>query len=239
MNLEQIMESPGMWLACSLIIICILVQAIGFVRIGLKGSKSLGMDQSRVKQGIKAAMLTSVGPSLAQVVILVSMLAVLGTPNSFMRINDIGAPRSELTQIGNAAAVYGVEVGTGSFTTEVFTAALWSMAIVNGGWMIVALLSAKKMGTLVDKLNTRFSPKWVKMVMSGSMMGIFAYLLSNSVYSSSKINGLDLTAALTAIVCMMFIKALFRKNKTVQSISLGVAMIIGVIVAGVINNMVI
>ena len=235
MNLEQIMESPGMWLACSLIIICILVQAIGFVRIGLKGSKSLGMDQSRVKQGIKAAMLTSVGPSLAQVVILVSMLAVLGTPNSFMRINDIGAPRSELTQIGNAAAVYGVEVGTGSFTTEVFTAALWSMAIVNGGWMIVALLSAKKMGTLVDKLNTRFSPKWVKMVMSGSMMGIFAYLLSNSVYSSSKINGLNLTA----IVCMILIKALFRKNKTVQSISLGVAMIIGVIVAGVINNMVI
>lgn len=44
-----------------------------------------------------------------------------------MRIIDIGAPRSELTQLANAASLYGVEVGGIGFDLEVFSAALWAM----------------------------------------------------------------------------------------------------------------
>ena len=235
-EMTQIIESPGMWVACSVIVIMILVQAIGFVKIGLKGSRDLGMNQNQVKQGMKAAMITTIAPTLTQVIILVSLLAALGTPNAFMRVIDIGAPRSELTQLANAASVYGVEVGGEGYNLEVFSAALWAMAVVNGGWMLVALLTAKKMGVMVDTMNKRFAPKWVKGLMSGSMIGLFAYLLSNNIMGSSSNRPMYILAAAIGAVSMFSMKKIFAKNKTLLATSLGLSMIVGVIITGLINT---
>lgn len=236
MEFNQIIESPGMWVACSIIVIMILIQAIGFVRIGLKASRDLNMNQEQVKEGMKAAMITTIAPTLTQIVILVSLLAALGTPNAFMRVIDIGAPRSELTQLANAASVYGVEVGGAGYDLEVFSAALWAMAVVNGGWMLVALLTAKRMGVMVESMNKRFNPKWVKGLMSGSMVGLFAYLLTNNVVGSSSNRPLYILAAGVGAVSMVLMKKAFAKNKTLLATSLGLSMIVGVVVAGMVNT---
>ena len=58
--------------------------------------------------------------------------------------------------------------------------ALWGMALNNMGWMIVTLLLAPNMTKYVAKLNVKYDPAWIKYLLSGATVGLFAFLLSNA-----------------------------------------------------------
>ncbi|HWR30579.1 MAG TPA: DUF5058 family protein, partial [Negativicutes bacterium] len=69
MNLQSVMNSPGMWIASSVMVIVVVVQSMLFMREGFKAADKLGMPRSECIKGMRAAMITAIGPSLAPVVI--------------------------------------------------------------------------------------------------------------------------------------------------------------------------
>ncbi|MBP2666543.1 MAG: hypothetical protein H6Q76_1523, partial [Firmicutes bacterium] len=140
MNLQSVMNSPGMWIASSFMVLVVLVQSALFMREGFKAANKLGMPRSECIKGMRAAMITAIGPSLAPVVILLALLAVLGGPTTWMRMNDIGAARTELAMSALATKVYGVEMRSAAFDLKAFSYAIWGMAMNNAGWMLVALI---------------------------------------------------------------------------------------------------
>lgn len=232
LKLNEIMNSYGMWIACSFMMLVLIIQSVLFVKVSLKESKNLGMDQQKIKEGIRSAMVTSIGPTVAQIVILMSLIAVVGAPNAWMRINDVGAGRSEIAQVSIGASVFGVEPGAAGYGVEAFSYSLWAMALNNVGWMIMALLCAGKMGIMVEKLNTKYDPKWIKLLMKGSVLGVFGYLLTGNIIG--KPNYYILAAVISAIV-MLALGKLFGKNQRIQEISLGIAMLCGMLITNAIK----
>lgn len=232
LKLNEIMNSYGMWIACSFMMLVLIIQSVLFVKASLKESKNLGMDQQKIKEGIRSAMVTSIGPTVAQIVILMSLIAVVGAPNAWMRINDVGAGRSEIAQVSIGASVFGVEPGAAGYGVEAFSYSLWAMALNNVGWMIMALLCAGKMGIMVEKLNTKYDPKWIKLLMKGSVLGVFGYLLTSNIIG--KPNYYILAAVISAIV-MLALGKLFGKNQRIQEISLGIAMLCGMLITNAIK----
>jgi hypothetical protein len=213
-------------------IIAILLQSWVFLRASLKEAARIGMPKEKYVGGIRSAAITAVGPSFASVIVLLSLLAVIGGPTTWMRLNDIGAARTELAVISATATLVGAEAGTASFGEAAVSYALWGMALNNMGWIIVTLLCVHNMSKIVDKLYSKYDPNWIRLLMSGTIIGLFSYLLSNQI-TGPALKGQygKLCAGLVSAVVMVLISRLLANNQRLQELALGIAMVCGMAAA--------
>ncbi|WP_371377297.1 DUF5058 family protein [Sporomusa aerivorans] len=232
MDLKTIINSPGMWLASSIIVIVILIQSLVYLREAFKTAEKLNMPREKCYAGMRSAMITAIGPALAPVIVLLALIAVVGAPTAWMRLNDIGAARTELAMVTLAAKVIGVDPQSAAFNLKAYTYSLWGMALNNMGWMLVALLFTPKMGGMVTKLNQRYDPKWIKYLMSGASVGLFAFLLSGQLINAKVGNWY---AAFISAAFMLIISRIFKKQQRLQEVALGISMIAGMMLATVIS----
>ena len=181
MELQKVMNSPGLWIASSFMVIFIVTLGIVYFKMGLKRAKELGKE--RYIPAIRSAAITSIGPSLSPVIVLVSMIAVVGAPTAWMRLNDVGAARTELSMVAISSGLLGIDPSSADFGAQAFSYATWAMALNNLGWFVVALLLTHRMGQAVDTLYTRYDKKWINMLMSGATFGVTGYLLANQIIS--------------------------------------------------------
>ena len=224
MELKEIINSPGLWIVSSILVIISVSQAIVFMRAAIKEADAIGIDKNKRKSGMRSATITAIGPSLSPVITLLTMVAVVGAPTTWMRLCDVGAARTELGVISLTSALTGAEVGGASFDLVAFANALWGMALNNFGWLFVVFILGHRMSKVVDTMNTKYDPKWIKRLMSGASIGLFAFLLGNQVKSY---NIDKLLPAVIAAVCMFILSTVFKKNKRMQEIALGLSMLIG------------
>ena len=235
MELQQIMNSPGLWIASAFMVIAVVAQAIIFLRTALKEAKTIGLTREQYTSGLRSSVITAIGPSFSPVIVLLSMIAVVGAPTTWMRLCDVGAGRTELAIVSLASGIVGAEPGTDSFGIEAFSYSIWGMALNNLGWLVVVLITVHNMSGIVDKLYTRFNPKWIKLLMSGTILGLFAYLLSNQLVPGvMESNMAPIVAALASGVTMLIITKLLSKHQRLQELALGIAMIVGMAVAQIV-----
>ena len=189
-------------------------------------AEKLEMPRERCVAGMRSAMITAIGPAFAPVIVLLALIAVLGAPTAWMRLNDVGAARTELAMVTLSAKVIGVDPQSAAFNLKAYTYSLWGMALNNVGWMLVALLFTHRMGTMVTKLNQKYDPKWIKYLMSGASIGLFAFLLSGQLVNA-KIN--NWYAAFISAASMLLISKIFKKHQRLQELALGISMIVGML----------
>ncbi|HGM3773579.1 TPA: DUF5058 family protein [Clostridioides difficile] len=224
MKFQEMINSPGLWIVSSFLVIISVVQAIVFMKAALKEASNLGIERNGIKAAIRSASVTAIGPSLSPVITLLSLVAVIGAPTTWMRLCDVGAARTELGVISLTSNLSGVEVGSAAFGAEAFSYALWGMALNNLGWLFVVFILGHRMRGIVEKMNMKYNPTWVKKLLAGATVGLFAYLLSNQIKTFEIPK---LTPAIISAIVMLVLTTLFKKNQRLQELSLGIAMLIG------------
>ncbi|HBF7699401.1 TPA: DUF5058 family protein [Clostridioides difficile] len=224
MKFQEMINSPGLWIVSSFLVIISVVQAIVFMKSALKEASNLGIERNGIKAAIRSASVTAIGPSLSPVITLLSLVAVIGAPTTWMRLCDVGAARTELGVISLTSNLSGVEVGSAAFGAEAFSYALWGMALNNLGWLLVVFILGHRMRGIVEKMNVKYNPTWVKKLLAGATVGLFAYLLSNQIKTFEIPK---LTPAVISAIVMLVLTTLFKKNQRLQELSLGIAMLIG------------
>ncbi len=224
MKFQEMINSPGLWIVSSFLVIISVVQAIVFMKAALKEASNLGIERKGIKAAIRSASVTAIGPSLSPVITLLSLVAVIGAPTTWMRLCDVGAARTELGVISLTSNLSGVEVGSTAFGAEAFSYALWGMALNNLGWLFVVFILGHRMRGIVEKMNMKYNPTWVKKLLAGATVGLFAYLLSNQIKTFEIPK---LTPAIISAIVMLVLTTLFKKNQRLQELSLGIAMLIG------------
>ncbi|NMS91889.1 DUF5058 family protein [Clostridioides difficile] len=224
MKFQEMINSPGLWIVSSFLVIISVVQAIVFMRAALKEASELGIERKGIKAAIRSASVTAIGPSLSPVITLLSLVAVIGAPTTWMRLCDVGAARTELGVISLTSSLSGVEVGSAAFGAEAFSYALWGMALNNLGWLFIVFILGHRMNGIVEKMNMKYNPVWVKKLLAGATVGLFAYLLSNQIKTFEIPK---MTPAIISAIVMLVFTTLFKKNQRLQELSLGIAMLIG------------
>lgn len=219
-ELNAIVNSPGMWLVSSLMIIVIIVQSAIYMRLAWKEAERLGISKEKRIASIRSATITAIGPTMSPVIIMMALIVVLGAPTTWMRMNDIGAARTELAMVTMAHNVGGVDPNS----IKGFAFALWGMAINNAGWMFVALALTHKMNGVVDKMNQKYDPNLVKILISGSTIGLFSFLLARPLVPFKPTIW---TTAIVSALTMMVINVVFKKYPRIQELSLGISMLAG------------
>ncbi|MDI3117335.1 DUF5058 family protein [Clostridioides difficile] len=224
MKFQEMINSLGLWIVSSFLVIISVVQAIVFMKAALKEASNLGIERNGIKAAIRSASVTAIGPSLSPVITLLSLVALIGAPTTWMRLCDVGAARTELGVISLTSNLSGVEVGSAAFGAEAFSYALWGMALNNLGWLFVVFILGHRMRGIVEKMNMKYNPTWVKKLLAGATVGLFAYLLSNQIKTFEIPK---LTPAIISAIVMLVLTTLFKKNQRLQELSLGIAMLIG------------
>lgn len=230
-SLSQVINGPGFWIASSFMVIAVVSQAIIFLRTSLKEAESIGLERERYVAGMRSAVITAIGPSFSPVIVLLSLIAVIGAPTTWMRLSDVGAARTELAVVSLASGILGVEPGTAAFGLEAFSYSIWGMALNNMGWLLVVLLTIHNMTGIVDKLYTKYNPKWIKLLMGGSIIGLFSYLVVSQVVPKVMKGGYaQVVACIIAAGTMITINKVFAKNQRLQELALGLSMLVGMFV---------
>ncbi len=230
MELKDLMNSPMLWAVSSIMVIVILAQATLFMRQAFKSAEKMGISKDECITGMRSAMITSIGPAFAPVIVLIALMAVLGGPTAWMRMNDIGAARTELAMSSIATNMVGSTLEAGKLSMIGFVFALWGMALNNSGWILFGGYSAPQLGKAVDYMKQKFDENWVKLVMAAAALGLFSTLLGNAIIRGGNVNTKNLFAGAVAFVSMSVISYFFKENKKLQEFSLGLAMVIGMYV---------
>ncbi len=231
MELEKIMNSPMLWIVSSFMVIVVLCEAAIFMRQAFKSAQKMGIPRSECMMGMRAAMITAIGPAFSPVIVLIALMAVLGGPTAWMRMNDIGAARTELAMSTIATGMVGSSLEAGKMTLMGFIFALWGMALNNSGWIVVGGYSGSYMRNAVDYMKRKFDANWIKLLMAAAALGLFGSLLSNSVITRGSLVTKNLFAGVVSFIAMTIISYAFRGNQRIQEFSLGLAMLIGMYTA--------
>lgn len=224
---QQIINRWDIWLCCGIMIAMIVAQSAIFLRNAIQEADHIQINTRRRHSAIRAACVSSLGPSLSPVVIALSMIAIVGAPNAWMNLNNIGAARTELANISIGASFAGVTELGNNIGMQAWSFALWTCALNGAGWMLVVFFLNHRMDRIVSWMDTKYNPRWIKILMGAAVTSLFCYLLSNQVVGKTYDYYL---AALISGGCMLFLTYFCKKSQILQELSLGISMLAGMLI---------
>ena len=230
MDISQIKNSPGMWIASGVMVLVIVVQAVLFMRTAKKEADELGIPKEKQKEARRSAVVAAIGPTVALSIMLITLMASLGGPTAWMRMNDVGSGRTELAIASMVGDMVTAEAGTPEWELQNISYAVWAQGIDVAGWLIGAMIMIVAGSAVTKTLNEKFNPKWIKMLMGGCLVSLFSYLLINQVYGKTPP---VIIAAVSGGVSMLILNKLFGSNKRLQELSLGISIIVGAVAAAI------
>lgn len=181
MNYLEIANSPLMWLSCGLCVGLVLFQSALFVKKSLSTGKEMEITELQFKSAIKSSFTSSIGPSLAILAGMVSLLVAMGGPISWFRLSYIGSVAYELMAAGFGADAIGVTLGGADMNAVAFANGVWTMTLGSIGWVAFTALATPKM----DKFRYVLAggkKAMLPIVSAGAMCGAFAYLSLDRVF---------------------------------------------------------
>jgi hypothetical protein len=220
----SIANSFWLWLSCGLCVGLVIFQSLLFVKKSLTVSKEIDISDSQIKSAIKSSFTASIGPSLAVLAGMVSLLVAMGGPISWFRLSYIGSVAYELMAAGFGADAMGVTLGGSDMNATAFACGVWVMTLGSTGWVLFTALATPKL----DKFRYVLAggrKAMLPIVSAGAMCGAFAYLSLDRVFRFDK-------QTLAAIVgfAIMAVFMIYNKNRQKQWIkewALTISMFIG------------
>jgi hypothetical protein len=229
-NYLDIASSAGMWVACSVIIVVVLLQAIRITVISLRAGMAIGMSKKQMLAAFRSGITTALVPSIAILLGLALLIPRLGVPFPWMRLSVIGSVTYELIAAGAAANEMGLEGISGSFTGTVFTTVVWVMSL----GVIFNLLVIGIFTPSIKKLKDRVAggdEGWMRVMTAAAFFGAVGYMVAQPVVRG----GAPLVALIGGFIGMLILGAIIQlgKQNWLKEWALAIAIIGGMAAAGI------
>ncbi|MGO4886621.1 DUF5058 family protein [Anaerobacillus sp. MEB173] len=220
----SVANSTPLWIMAFIFVAIVVFQAIIFIKIAKESAPGVGMTETEVKTAIRTGFISSIGPSFGIAIVLVSLIALIGSPLTLMRIGIIGSAATESSAAVIGANAFGTELNAPDFSLEAFSAVLWTMSLGGMGWLIFTALFTRQLGKTQKKIEKKNS-KVMAIISLAAMLGAFAYLAS-----AQMVNSFNHTVAGVVAIFAMIIIMKVADNKDIgwlKEWALGIAMVIG------------
>lgn len=223
MNL--IINSPLLWIICSITVIIIALQAFLFAKLAHKNAPAFGITKTQAWTAFRVGLVTAIGPSLGILIVMVGLMAVLGEPLTWMRLSMIVSAANELTAAKIGAEAVGIDFNSPAFGETALFVAWLGMAVNGIGSLVGALLFSGHLEKMKTKI-TSYNPKILFFISGAAMTAIYGNLSS----AELKRGGAGLAAWATAGVVMLILHYVSQKYPRIKEYNLGIAMIAGTLV---------
>ena len=214
MDAMQIANSTPMWFACAIPVALIIFQAILFMRRAREACRDMGVPDENVRNAIKSAAITSIGPSIVILSGMLSLLVTVGGPVGWMRLSLIGSVMFESIAAGIGTQQVGVKLGTDAMTPTALAMALWTMVLCSIGWVIFATVAADRMEKIQQKVTGGNVAK-MGMIATAAIVAIFASFTAGNLAKYNLKSGSFYFAksALSALLGAAFMFIMMRVSK--------------------------
>jgi hypothetical protein len=229
-NYLDIANSVGMWVACSVIIVVVLLQAIRLSVIAFKAGLEIGMSKKQMLAAFRSGITTALVPSIAILLGLALLIPRLGVPFPWMRLSVIGSVTYELIAAGAAANEMGLEGISGKFTGTVFTTVVWVMSLgVVFNLLVIGIFTPS-----IKKLKDRVAggdEGWMRVMTAAAFFGAVGYMVAQPVVKG----GSPLVALIGGFTGMLILGAIIQlaKQNWLKEWALAIAIIAGMAAAGI------
>lgn len=221
-----ISNSWPLWVLCGILVAWVGFQAYLYVRLCRIEAKHIGYPQHKLNRAVADGMLTAIGPCLAGVVVMISMMAVIGGPITWQRLSIIGAAQTELTAATVAAQAMGSELGAENFTISTLALCFLVMAVNGCGWLLMTVICTPSM----EKVRVKLSGgdiTWLGLLSAGATIGLFSNFAGQRLIAG---NG-QMAAVITGFSVQLAIdKFVASKVGWIKSYAIAIALIAAVIV---------
>lgn len=147
MDWKEIANEPWIWI-CGLALAAVaLYQCTDFMIRALRIMKRYGLQQKQITAIVRGAVITSFGPIMAEIFVMVALVVALSAGLAWQREGAaVGSVFTELVQASNAAAGAGQEFGGKNFDMVGFSNVIFVMNVSCIGWLIAAGLFTRYLG---------------------------------------------------------------------------------------------
>lgn len=222
----QIANSPSFWITCIPAILMVVFQAVIFTRLAFRASKVTTLTSQQCRTAFRVGATSAIGPAMAIFIVMIGMMAVVGAPMAWLRLNFIGSATTELTATTVGAKAMGVELGSAEYGLTAFSASVWTMTLNGCGWLLFCGLFTDKM----DKIMSKFTGGNIALmtaVCGAAVLGTASYLATDQALKSAP----HLAAVIASIISMLVLIKISEKHPKLKEYNLGIAMLLGMTVA--------
>lgn len=230
----QIANSGWMWFAAIVPMGVLAWQVVLLLKKSLQEGKALGVTSLQIKNAVIGSASASIGPSLAILAGLLSLMVMMGGPIAWMRLSYIGAVMFEMTSADVGAQAVGAAFTPETMTAEAFANGVWAMVLASIGWIIVSGLFTDK----IDKLRgvvSKGNDKVLPIITSGATLGCYCYLTFAKMYPVA-ISNKSLFAVIGGALSMLLLTIIKKKYSAnwVSAWGATISMVIGLVFAAIV-----
>ena len=224
-NYLDIANSPIMWLTVLPAFLVIVSLIASFVKKAREVAPQVNLSKEDTKTALVTGAITAVGPSIATVIVTVSMIAVLGGPVTWIRCAIIGSAQAELSGATFAAEVMGKSIGGEGYGILEYANATWVMALNGCGWLVVCFLFTHRMEKIAEKV-TKGNDKLFGAIAAAASLGAMSYMSSNQVVQG----GFNMEAVFASMITMFILKQISKKYPGLAKYNLGIVILVSLFV---------
>jgi hypothetical protein len=228
-----------LWIFAILLIGMVVIQAVLFLKIALRfNRKNKLLTREELKSVARTGAISVIGPGISNIVIALSLIAMVGPAVAFMRCGVIGAPPWELFMANIAAGAVGVQFNTPEFTPAVFVLCIFGMTFASAPYFINTIITLKPLDLAILKGQAANKDKgkvsFIPMLGNAAMMGILGYSIIDFFKSPVQIAAI-LSAALVSFAVVRIVAKTDKKwlGDWNMAISMVVGMTVGQITGGI------
>lgn len=233
-SVHQLINNPILWAIAIIVIGIVIIQGFIFMNLSMKVAPKVGLSNTDVKTAIRTGFISSIGPSLGVAIVIISLITLIGSPLTLLRIGIIGSAATETAAAGIGASAFGVDLGSPEFGLKAFVTVVWTMCIGGIGWLVFTVLFTKSLGNIEAKVK-RKNPKLIQIISLAAMLGAFGYLTGEQMMQSVSFGFATLTSVITMVTLMTFAEK--KDVNWLKEWALGISMLLGM-VAGSVSNIV-
>lgn len=208
-NYLQVANSRIFFICGAVMIGFIIIQSLLFMNIAYKEGLRMGLTRKKMFKAFRTGAISTVIPTIAVIVALITMVPVLGVPIPWIRLSVIGSAPYELMAAGIGAKSMGVDnLGGAGYTSEVFAASVWTMCIGSIWAVTLVTVFLKRIKARYSK-STNSDPKWKSVLTNAAFLGVFCIFIADPVLKG----GIALVTLLSGAVIMTVFAVLIIKLK--------------------------
>ena len=204
-----IANSPALFAAIAVLLIGVFVMAFAFFRMASARAMELGVEKSTTSKVIRSAATTSIIPSVAIILGLMTLIPVLGVPVAWGRLSIVGSLMYEVLTATVGATSAGAEgLGRAGFTPEAWANSVWIMTIGVIPGLLLATFALKKYKETISKATAK-NALWQGVFVGTIMIAVFANFSVPAIFKG----GDDLLAVVVSAATMGLLTLISKKSK--------------------------
>ena len=199
---SEVANSVGLWLACIPLLVISVIQVILIYSRAKKISSdvTVQLTQQECRLALQTGLITAVGPSITSFISILGLQAVVGSPVALQR-----------------SSILSLEM-----PLDIYTAALWVMALNGCGWLVFCLLFTDRMSAVAKRITKG----------SSAMLGVFATsaILGTCCYNGTmylRYGGGMVISFLCAVLARLSCGMVAKKYPKIKAWSMGISLVCG------------